>query len=122
VTTSEDRPARRGHESRGVSENALFVSPPRAAFLSGRSGGSAPRRSGGSSCSRSSSPRAWFTPDGRYKLGGDLAGSFWHVIGFCRFKPGELDPYLPSPLRLPDDEPLVPLPPAGVPPTDGATR
>ena len=49
-------------------------------------------------------PEGWaaFTPDGRYKLGGDIAGSFWHVIGLCRFEPGELDPYLPA-LRIPDD-------------------
>jgi WD40 repeat protein/nucleoside phosphorylase len=51
---------------------------------------------------------AAFTPDGRYKLGGDIAGSFWHVIGLCRFEPGELDPYLP--LRVPDDEPLFAAP------------
>src|SRR5439155_735461 len=28
---------------------------------------------------------AAFTPDGRYRLGGDVAGAFWHVIGLCRF-------------------------------------
>src|SRR5262249_25046656 len=38
-----------------------------------------------------------FTPDGRYKLGGDIAGSFWHAVGLCRFDPGELDPYLDRP-------------------------
>jgi WD40 repeat protein len=56
-------------------------------------------------------PEGWvaFTPDGRYKLGGDIAGSFWHVIGLCRFEPGELDPYLPH-LRVPDDTPLIALP------------
>jgi hypothetical protein len=48
-----------------------------------------------------------FRPDGRYKLGGNLGGAFWHTIGLCRFEPGELDPYLP-PLRIPDDEPLLP--------------
>ncbi|MDI3287808.1 pentapeptide repeat-containing protein [Polyangium sp. 15x6] len=47
-----------------------------------------------------------FTPDGRYKLGGDIAGSFWHVAGLCRFDPGELDEYLD--LRLPDDAPFLP--------------
>jgi WD40 repeat protein len=51
---------------------------------------------------------AAFTPDGRYKLGGDIAGSFWHVIGLCRFEPGELDPYAPH-LRVPDDAPLLPI-------------
>jgi len=50
---------------------------------------------------------AAFTPDGRYKLGGDIAGSFWHVIGLCRFEPGELDDYIPG-LRVPDDASLLP--------------
>ena len=51
-------------------------------------------------------PEGWvaFTPDGRYKLGCDIAGSFWHVAGLCRFEPGELDDYLP--LRIPDEAPL----------------
>jgi WD40 repeat protein len=49
-----------------------------------------------------------YTPEGRFKLGGDIAGGFWHVVGQCRFEPGELDPYLPQPLRLPDDAVLVP--------------
>ena len=54
-------------------------------------------------------PEGWvaFTPDGRYRLGGETAGAFWHSIGLCRFEPGELDPYLPKPLRVPDGEPLV---------------
>jgi WD40 repeat protein len=58
-------------------------------------------------------PEGWaaFTPDGRYKIGGDIAGSFWHLIGLCRFEPGELDPYLPEPLRLPDDASFLTLPP-----------
>ncbi|KYF61481.1 hypothetical protein BE11_24410 [Sorangium cellulosum] len=66
-------------------------------------------------------PEGWaaFTPDGRYRFGGDIAGSFWHVIGLCRFEPGELDPYLPRPLRLPDGEPLISLPSAGTPPASG---
>lgn len=53
-------------------------------------------------------PEGWAAvlPDGRYKMGGDIAGAFWHVIGLVRFEPGELDPYLPKPLRIPDDEPL----------------
>jgi WD40 repeat protein/nucleoside phosphorylase len=56
-------------------------------------------------------PEGWvaFTPDGRYKLGGDIAGSFWHVIGLCRFEPGELDPYIPE-LRVSDDASLFILP------------
>lgn len=58
-------------------------------------------------------PQGWvaYTPDGCYKLGGDISGGFWHVIGLCRFEPGELDPYLPTPLRLPDDAILVPAAP-----------
>lgn len=44
--------------------------------------------------------------DGRYKLSGDPAGKFWHVVGLCRFEPGELDPYVPQIRRLPDDEPF----------------
>jgi WD40 repeat protein len=46
------------------------------------------------------------TPDGRYKLGGDLHGKFWHVLGLCRFEPGELDDTLPG-LRMSDHEPLL---------------
>jgi len=53
-------------------------------------------------------PEGWvaFTPDGRYKYGGNIAGSFWHVAGLCRFEPGEPDDYLN--LRLPDDAPFLP--------------
>jgi hypothetical protein len=58
-------------------------------------------------------PQGWvaYTPDGRYKLGGDIGSGFWHVIGLCRFEPGELNQYLPTPLRLPDDAILVPSAP-----------
>jgi WD40 repeat protein/Cdc6-like AAA superfamily ATPase len=50
-------------------------------------------------------PEGWaaFSPDGRYKSGGTAAGEFWHVVGLCRFEPGELDPYLPGVRRLPPD-------------------
>ncbi|WP_437948073.1 pentapeptide repeat-containing protein [Sorangium sp. So ce296] len=48
-----------------------------------------------------------FRPDGRYKLGGDVAGGFWHAANLCRFEPGELDAIIPG-LRIPDDEPLLP--------------
>ena len=51
-----------------------------------------------------------FTPDGRYRSFGNLSGAFWHVIGLCRFEPGELDPYLSRPLRVPDGELLYTLP------------
>lgn len=62
-----------------------------------------------------SCPEGWaaFTPEGRYKISGDIQGSFWHAIGLARYEPGELDPYLPQPLRIPDDEPLFRLPPRG---------
>lgn len=52
-----------------------------------------------------------FRPDGRYKLGGNVAGGFWHTVRLCRFEPGELDALLPG-LRIPDDEPLLPAAPA----------
>jgi WD40 repeat protein len=57
-------------------------------------------------------PEGWvaFTPDGRYRFAGSLGSAFWHVIGLCRFEPGELDPYLPVPLRVPDNEALYQLP------------
>ncbi|WP_049949577.1 pentapeptide repeat-containing protein [Sorangium cellulosum] len=58
-------------------------------------------------------PDGWvaFRPDGRYKLGGDVAGGFWHAANLCRFEPGELDALIPG-LRIPDDEPLLPMPAA----------
>ncbi len=51
-------------------------------------------------------PEGWvvYTPEGRYKLGGETTGLFWHSIGLCRFEPGELDPYLDEPLRVPEGE------------------
>ena len=56
-------------------------------------------------------PEGWvtFTPSGRYKFGGEVAGGFWHVINLCRFEVGELDAYVPN-LRMADDEPIVPVP------------
>ncbi|MGK3961899.1 pentapeptide repeat-containing protein [Sorangium sp. So ce118] len=48
-----------------------------------------------------------FTPRGRYRLRGDIAASFWHAVGLCRFEPGELDAYLPAPLRITEDEPIL---------------
>lgn len=56
-------------------------------------------------------PQGWvaFRPkDGRFRAFGQLDGRFFHTIGLCRFEPGELDPYLPTPLTLADDEPLIP--------------
>ena len=53
-------------------------------------------------------PEGWAacTPNGRYKLGGTPAGGFWHVIGLCRFEPGELDAHVPG-LRLRPAAPLL---------------
>jgi WD40 repeat protein/3',5'-cyclic AMP phosphodiesterase CpdA len=56
------------------------------------------------------SPEGWcaFTPGGRYKVSGHITGSFWYVIGLCRFEPGELDAFLPpgTLTRLAEDDPL----------------
>ncbi len=35
-----------------------------------------------------------FTPSGRYKFDGRIGGSFWYVLGLCRFALGELDEFL----------------------------
>ena len=67
-----------------------------------------------------STPEGWISfvpeahpggpPRGAFKMGGDIAGSFWHVIGLARFEPGELDEFLPEgqKLRLPDDHLFLP--------------
>ena len=54
---------------------------------------------------------AAFTPEGRYKFDGNLAGGFWYALGLCRFEPGELDDFLPPGTlqRLALDEPLYTL-------------
>jgi len=49
---------------------------------------------------------AAFAADGRYKADGAMTGQFWHVIGSCRFEPGELDPYVPGITQLPADVPF----------------
>ena len=38
-------------------------------------------------------PEGWvvFTPDGRYKVSGPVAGPVWFAINLCRFELGELD-------------------------------
>jgi WD40 domain-containing protein len=56
-------------------------------------------------------PEGWvaFTPDGRYKYGGQIAGGFWHAINLCRFEVGELDEWVPG-LRVPDDASFFGLP------------
>jgi WD40 repeat protein len=50
-------------------------------------------------------PEGWaaLASDGRYKQEGDIGGQFWHVVGMCRFGPGELDSYLTAVRRLPLD-------------------
>jgi WD40 repeat protein/nucleoside phosphorylase len=58
---------------------------------------------------------AAYTPDGRYKLGGDAPGLLGFTVGLCRFEPGELDAYPDAfdhpPRRIADDEPLFTLKP-----------
>lgn len=53
-------------------------------------------------------PEGWvsFTPEGRYKFGGNLGGSFWHIAGLCRFEAGEIDAFLPH-LRVADDVAMI---------------
>ena len=53
-------------------------------------------------------PEGWavLSPDGRYKTDGTVGGQFWHVIGMCRFEPGDLDDLLPEIRVLPPDTPF----------------
>ena len=51
---------------------------------------------------------ATLLPDGSYKLRGDPGDRLWWAMKLCRFGPGELDPYVPSIRRLPDDAPILP--------------
>jgi WD40 repeat protein len=46
---------------------------------------------------------AIFTPDGRYRVEGDIGDALWQRVGLHRFELGKVDPYLPHPARLPDD-------------------
>jgi hypothetical protein len=46
-----------------------------------------------------------FAPKGRYKVGGDVRGGFWHEVSECRFGVGELDSFVAG-LRAAGDEPL----------------
>ena len=46
---------------------------------------------------------AIFTPDGRYRVEGDIGDVLWQRVGLHRFELGKIDPYLPHPARLPDD-------------------
>lgn len=58
---------------------------------------------------------AAYTPDGRYKLGGDVPGLLGFTVGLCRFEPGELDAFPDAfdhpPRQIGDDEPLFALGP-----------
>lgn len=47
---------------------------------------------------------AAFRPDGRFRTSRATGGGFWHVVGLCRFEPGELSAYAPA-LPL-NEEPL----------------
>lgn len=53
-------------------------------------------------------PEGWaaLAPDGRYKVQGETAGQFWHVIGMSRFELGELDAHLPGVRQVPLDAPF----------------
>ncbi|WP_240197504.1 pentapeptide repeat-containing protein [Nonomuraea lactucae] len=53
-------------------------------------------------------PEGWaaLSPDGRYKVQGEVSGQFWHVIGMSRFELGELDAYLPGVRQVPLDAPF----------------
>ncbi len=37
----------------------------------------------------------------------NIQGGLWHANNLCRFELGELDPYLPAPLRSADDHRFV---------------
>jgi WD40 repeat protein/uncharacterized protein YjbI with pentapeptide repeats/3',5'-cyclic AMP phosphodiesterase CpdA len=51
-------------------------------------------------------PEGWFAigPGGSYKGDGAVTGEFWHVVGACRFEPGELNQHLPDEVRQVPDE------------------
>ena len=53
-------------------------------------------------------PNGWaaLAPGGTYKVEGNIAEQFWHVIGMCRFESGELDGYLSGIRQLPPDTPF----------------
>jgi len=53
-------------------------------------------------------PDGWvaYRPDGCYKYAGNVKGSFWHLVGLCRFEVDELEEYWPTRLRLALDEPF----------------
>lgn len=88
--------------------------------------GTSPLESAESSSSPQNKAGRPSPPDGRYKIHGDINGRFWHVIGLCRFEPGELDDYLDAftehaPRRLALNEPFDELAPSN-PPTPPIAR
>jgi len=44
-----------------------------------------------------------FTPDGRYRLTGELDEQFWHVFGLYRLAPGEADAYMDKHVKVAED-------------------
>ncbi|MGA8117471.1 MAG: TIR domain-containing protein [Actinocatenispora sp.] len=54
-------------------------------------------------------PDGWVavSPDGWYKMDGEVAGAFWQVVGTCRFEPGELDRYVATVRRAALDATLI---------------
>jgi WD40 repeat protein/transcriptional regulator with XRE-family HTH domain len=53
---------------------------------------------------------AAFTPSGRYKISSEKAadsGNFWHILGMCRFEPGDLDRFLADNLRMALEESVL---------------
>jgi WD40 repeat protein len=53
-------------------------------------------------------------PTGRFRTSRATGGGFWHVVGLCRFEPGELSAYAPG-LVLESGEPLFELAPGREP-------
>jgi WD40 repeat protein/3',5'-cyclic AMP phosphodiesterase CpdA len=46
---------------------------------------------------------AIFTPDGRYRVEGEIGDALWQRVGLHRFELGRVDRYLPHPARLADE-------------------
>jgi WD40 repeat protein/nucleoside phosphorylase/type II secretory pathway predicted ATPase ExeA len=133
ASASEDRTIRVWHVASGklvsvlsghsASVTIVAFSPDRQSLASGSADGTIRLwdvASGHCLAVLLSTPEGWVSfvpeahpggpPRGAFKMGGDIAGSFWHVIGLARFEPGELDEFLPEgqKLRLPDDHLFLP--------------
>ncbi|MES1242793.1 MAG: pentapeptide repeat-containing protein [Acidobacteriota bacterium] len=48
---------------------------------------------------------AAYRPDGLFRASKSTGGGFWHVVGLCRFEPGEVETYVPR-LTLAEGAPL----------------